>query len=160
MPISFYKDKSLLFVNMLAEHCIALLGGMKSNHYFKYSYCCPKLSFWSNAISPAFEFAHKLKDKSAICSNLNEACHMPRNLPPSLCSAVQCACPLVSADYPCLVLRLLLLIHRILSQDGFAPRLSFLFAHLFLLILVFSSLQTLFRRLLKTGNLPFSLTVL
>ena len=36
------------------------------------------------------------------------------------------ACPLVSADYPCRVPRLLLLIHRILSRDGFAPRLSFL----------------------------------
>ena len=36
------------------------------------------------------------------------------------------SCPLVSADYPCRVPRLLLLIHRILSWDGFAPRLSFL----------------------------------
>ena len=36
------------------------------------------------------------------------------------------SCPLVSADYPCRVPRRFLLIHRILSKDGFALRLYFL----------------------------------
>ena len=66
--------------------------------------------------------------QSAVTSMWRALCHVIYHPAQVGISGVQSSssCPLVSADYPCRVPRRFLLIHRILSKDGFALRLYFL----------------------------------
>ena len=66
--------------------------------------------------------------QSAVTSMWRALCHIIYHPAQVGISGVQSSssCPLVSADYPCRVPRRFLLIHRILSKDGFALRLYFL----------------------------------